>query len=247
MKIDWWTLGFQTVNVAVLVWLLQHFFWRPVAAMIETRRVAARKALDEAQAKDAAATAALADIAATRAGFTKERDAILATAKKDAEAASAKTAAAAKTAADALQTAATAAIEAEKASAETLWNDRASRLAVDIAARLSARVDGPAVDAAFLDWLVRGIEDLPLSVRQAVIADGVTLEAVTAKPPPPGDEQRYREAIGKAFAGTPRIDFKVDPSLIAGMEIHGPHLSVGNSWRADLDIIQADLAHAKGH
>ena len=38
MTIDWWTLGIQTVNVVVLVWLLQHFFWRPVAAMIEQRR-----------------------------------------------------------------------------------------------------------------------------------------------------------------------------------------------------------------
>jgi len=29
MTIDWWTLGLQTVNVAILVWLLQRFFWRP--------------------------------------------------------------------------------------------------------------------------------------------------------------------------------------------------------------------------
>ena len=42
MTIDWWTLGFQSVNVAVLVWLLQHFFWRPVAAMIALRRTHGR-------------------------------------------------------------------------------------------------------------------------------------------------------------------------------------------------------------
>ena len=38
MTIDWWTLGIQTVNVVILIWLLGRFFWRPVAAMIEQRR-----------------------------------------------------------------------------------------------------------------------------------------------------------------------------------------------------------------
>ena len=60
MTIDWWTLGIQTVNVAILVWLLQRFFWRPVAAMIELRRTTTQAALDDAQATKAKATAALA-------------------------------------------------------------------------------------------------------------------------------------------------------------------------------------------
>jgi len=29
MTIDWWTLGIQTVNVVILIWLLERFFWRP--------------------------------------------------------------------------------------------------------------------------------------------------------------------------------------------------------------------------
>ena len=42
MTIDWWTLGLQTINVLILIWLLAHFFWRPVAGMIEQRRAAAQ-------------------------------------------------------------------------------------------------------------------------------------------------------------------------------------------------------------
>src|SRR5450432_3984776 len=75
MTIDWWTLGIQTVNVLILVWLLGRFFWRPVAAMIEQRRAAAR----------GQATAALAEIERTRAGFAQEREAILAAAHDAAE------------------------------------------------------------------------------------------------------------------------------------------------------------------
>lgn len=38
MTIDWATLGIETVNIAVLVWLLGRFFWRPVSGIIEARR-----------------------------------------------------------------------------------------------------------------------------------------------------------------------------------------------------------------
>ena len=39
MSIDWVTLGLQAVNVAILIWILARFFWRPLAAMIETMAI----------------------------------------------------------------------------------------------------------------------------------------------------------------------------------------------------------------
>ena len=38
MKIDWWTLGLQTINVLVLLWVLQRFLLKPVQAMIAQRQ-----------------------------------------------------------------------------------------------------------------------------------------------------------------------------------------------------------------
>ena len=182
MTIDWWTLGIQTVNVVILVWLLGRFFWRPVAAMIEQRRAAAQRILAEAEAKRSQATAALAEIERTRAGFAREREAILAAAHEAAEQArTARLDEAAKEAAS-LEAAAKAAIEKEKAAADKAWAERASRLAVEIAERLAARLDGPAVRAAFLDWLLKEIRALPEPVRQAVAANGVALEAISATP-----------------------------------------------------------------
>ena len=49
MTIDWWTLGFRAVNVVILVWLLQHFFWRPVAAIIEQRRSSTENTVADAK------------------------------------------------------------------------------------------------------------------------------------------------------------------------------------------------------
>ena len=41
MHFDPWTLALQTINVLVLVWLLAHFLFRPVAGIIAARRAAA--------------------------------------------------------------------------------------------------------------------------------------------------------------------------------------------------------------
>jgi F-type H+-transporting ATPase subunit b len=242
MTIDWWTLAIQTVNVVVLVWLLQRFFWRPIAAMIAQRRTATAADLAAAIAKETAATAALADIAATRAGFGKERDAILAKAHDEAEAARAAGSAAAAKDAAALTAAATAGIEKDRQAAGAAWSERAGQLAVEIAGRLAARLDGAAVRASFLEWLLAEIRALPEGTRSAA----GELGAVSATALDAADQARYGAAIATAFGAQPHIVFSVDPALIAGIEVHGPHFTVGNSWRADLATVLAGIGHRDG-
>lgn len=243
MTIDWWTLGLQAINVLILIWLLGHFFWRPVARMIAERRAVAQKILTDADAKRAEAAAALAEVARTRAGFAQERDTLLKAARETAEQGHAARVQDAAKEAAALQAAAKAAIARDKLSAEKAWADHASHLAVDIARRLATRLDGPAVKAAFLDWLLKEIRELPEATRQAVIANGPTLEATTASLLEPEEQQRYAKLVGEAFGAGLPVAFKVDPDLIAGLELHGPHLIIANSWRADLNQILADIAH----
>ena len=244
MTIDWWTLGLQTVNIAILVWLLGRFFWRPVAGMIAQRRQAAQLMLDDAQAKQTQATAALTEIERTRAGFAAERAALLAQAV--AEAGTARTALLAEAGkqAAAVTAAAQAAVLSEQAAAEAALRERASRLAIEIAQRLAARLDGAAVRASFLDWLLRELRALPDAVRQSVAADAAPLQATTASAMDAAEQAQCREAIVAALGAAPPIVFAADPALIAGLELQGPHLVVRNSWRADLARILDDISHA---
>jgi F-type H+-transporting ATPase subunit b len=239
MTIDWWTLGIQGVNVAILVWLLQRVFWRPVADMIEQRGDTARRTLAEAKATRDKAAVALAEIERTRAGFATEHEKILAAAKATAELASAARLAEAGRAVATLEAAAKATIEREKQAAEVAWSARSSQLAIEIAKRLAARLDGAAVRQSFLDWLLKEIAALPEPTRQAVTA----LEAVSATLLDAAERERTNRLISAAFGGNPQIVFKTDPTLIAGLELHGPHLTVSNSWRADLAKIHATLTH----
>ncbi len=243
MRIDFWTLGIQTINVVILVWLLGRFFWRPLAAMIAQRQVLAQQMLAEAAAKRGEAEAALAEIARTRAGFAQERAAILASAHEAAEQArTARLAEAARQAAS-LEAAANARIGKDQEAAAAAWAEQAAQLAIDIAQRLAARLDGPAVHGAFLRWLLTEIRQMPEAAREAARAPGAVLQAVSAAPLAAADQAQVRQALAEAFGGHPEIGFAVDPALIAGLELRGPHLLVRNSWRADLTRILADIAH----
>ncbi len=106
---------------------------------------------------------------------------------------------------------------------------------------MATRLDGAAVHTAFLNWLLAAIRTLPDPERQAVAANGAALEAISATALDPADRRIPATRSARRSAPRPQIVFKVDPALIAGLELHGPHFTVGNSWRADLTRILADL------
>jgi len=245
MAMDWWTLGFQTVNILILIWLLQRFFWKPIAAMIAERREVARKALSEAEAARTQAKAELAEIDKTRAGFAAERLALLAAASVEAKRNSAAEAAEGGKAADALIADATATIAKEKESADKVWAKNASDLAIAIAERLAARLDGRAVRGIFLDWALSAIRALPPATREAATKSSIPLQAACATPLDAAEQSNATARIGEALGAPVTLTFKTDPDLIAGLEIHSEHLVVSNSWRADLADILGELAHER--
>ncbi len=241
MSIDWATLGLQAVNVAILIWILARFFWRPLAAMIEARRDAAGHILAEAEAKRGEAEAAVAEAVKARAGFAEEREGILAAARTAAEAESATRRAEADRRADEIETAARAAMAGERQAAERAFADQAARLALDIAGRLAGRLDASAVRAAFLDGLVAAVRALPDDKRSDA-ASGGTLQIVSAAPLSPDEQAAAQRRVAEALGRAVDLAFAVDPELVGGLELRGAHLVVANNWRADLDRLKSEIA-----
>lgn len=244
MSIDWWTLAIQAVNVSVLVWLLGYFFWRPVAAMIEQRRAVAVQTLADAKAMEVEAASALAANEHTRAGFALEREALLISAREAAERDRVALIEAAAQDSAAVVVAAKAAIEKDARAADLAWRQQSARLAVDIAGRLCGPLSGAELQATFVDRLIEQLKSLPVAQRHALGSTDVELQVVSAAPLSADDEANCRERIAATLGGAPRIGFATEPELIAGVELRGPHLAVSNSWRADLDLIGLELAHA---
>ena len=243
MQIDWWTLGLQAVNALVLIWLLARFLYRPVVDAIAARQQAAGKLLADAQAAKAAAESEREQAAAEAARLAARRSEALKAA--EAEAATAKSAllAAAQADADKLRAAAKAEIEAERRTEAQAAEDRAGRLAVDIAGKLLDRLPREARVAAFIDGIATGLAQLPEATRASLGADGTSVRLTAARAVTPQEVEACRKALVGVLGHPVLLEIAVEPELIAGLELEAPHAVVRNSFRADLIRLRSELVH----
>lgn len=243
MTIDFWGLGLQAINVLILVWLLSRVFWRPVVAAIERRQETAKAVIGSADATQDKADTALAEATEAREGIASERAAVLGTAKQEAETASKAILAEARTKAEAMLAAARTTISDEAEAARNANEKQASDVSLKIAARLLERLNGPAVQSAFLAQLIDAIADMPADDRKALVDDPKGVEIVTASHTGP-EQKKIEETVLTALGGTPKIRFTTDPDLIAGLELRSPHFVLHNSWQADLAQVRQAVKDA---
>jgi F-type H+-transporting ATPase subunit b len=242
MHIDLWTLGLQAINVLVLVWLLARFLFRPVAAIIAQRRQAAEALLADAAAARTQAQAEAAEIVRRRQGLQDEADRLRAEAHKDAEAERAAQLAQARDDAAQVRQDAEAALLRERGQQQKALESRACTLAVDIARRLVARLPSQAITSVLASELARDIAALPSAERRLLAQDAEHLQLVTAVALDAPAQAEIAASLAQALGVQPRLEVRVDPALLGGIELAGPHTLIRNSWRADLERIADELA-----
>ncbi len=239
MQIDWWTLGLQTINALVLIWLLSRFLFRPIAAILAERRAAAARLMEEAAAKEASARALEEKAQAALAAIASDRAASVKAATVEAEEARRVMLDAARADAERLRANAQAEIERIKKSERQADAERASLLAVDIARRLLERLPASSRVTGFIGGLVDAIDALPQETRADFRRRDALLTAARALTDE--EETLCRAELAKAFGGPVTFATRADPSLLAGLELENEHTSIRNSLRADLERISAEL------
>lgn len=246
MQFDWWTLALQTVNFAILVWLLQRFLYKPVLRLIDARRaeVDSRYAAAD-QAKQAAESERQA-VAAERVGIADEREAVLRKAAAQAE----QVAVARRKQADG--EAASLIAEARRNLAEEHGAARAElrRQALDLGIAVARRLlDGipPALRAeAWLEQIEQHLAGLSAGDR-AALRDGVHggLTVVTASELPTAARADWQRRLRAALDGPPdtvlAVTFTVDPALIAGADLHFATAILRFSWQEALAGMRSEL------
>jgi F-type H+-transporting ATPase subunit b len=230
VRIDWWTLALQTVNFLVLVWLLQHFLYKPVTAVIERRRVATNAVLQEAEAAKRAAEALQQELAGQRAGIAAERETALASAHAAAETDRAALLQRASTEAGRTVDAAQAEAARLREAAEQAVRQQASTLAVAIVRRLLAE-QKPTLDAL-------------CDALHAAPAPAGPVTCVTATPLAATEQARWRARLAEVLAPE-GINFAVDTALIEGAELRFPHAVLRRSLADDLAHIAEELGRER--
>jgi F-type H+-transporting ATPase subunit b len=243
MQIDWWTLGLQTVNAVVLIWLLAHFLFRPVADAIAARQKAAGQLLADAKAAKAAAGSERDKALAETAQLTIHRSEAMKAIEMEAAEAKSALLAKAQAEADKLRAASTAEIEARRRTEALIAEDRASELAVDIVNKLLDRLAREVRVSAFIDGIAAGLAQLPTGTRASVGAEGTSIHLTTARAPTSDEVEACRKSLEKVLEHPVALDVSVDPTLIAGIELEAQHAVVRNSFRADLAHLKSKLVH----
>jgi F-type H+-transporting ATPase subunit b len=244
MRIDWWTLALQTINVLVLIWILSRFFFRPVMDIVAKRQQEANKLLADAASTGEQAAEARAAAAKASADVAGERERMFAEARDAAEIEKHNLLAQSVEEIAKLREEAEAIIARERSAAEAAVVEHASTLAVDIAQRLLARIRRKDLSTIFIEEVCGELRALSSEAR-ASLASAATadhpIEIVSAAPLPDQEAQQIRAVLREAFGRELPVAFRSDPAVINGIELIGWNVIIRNSWRADLDRIRLEL------
>ncbi|MCG6899914.1 MAG: F0F1 ATP synthase subunit delta [Gammaproteobacteria bacterium] len=240
MELNWSTFLLEIINFLVLVWILKHFFYKPVLDVIARRRQGIEKTLDEARTLREDAEALSTQYKNRLADWEKERQAAHATLDKEISTERARRM-------ESLQN--TLAEEQNKARVLEQRRLETSRLQAEAAAlhqgaqfsaRLLSAVAGPELEQRLLALLLKELTALPperlntLRAAAEKTADQVLVSS--AYPLDRDTRQSLERTLGEALAVTAPVHYEQNQELLAGLRI-----TVG-SWvlRANLqDELQA--------
>jgi F-type H+-transporting ATPase subunit b len=241
MHIDWWTLGFQTINAVVLIWILSRFLFRPVADIIVQRQKAVSKLVDDAAEAKTQALIQQESATAENLLVTKKREQLIQAASVEAQALKEKLDISARAEADQLRIAAEEHIVLEREKAALATTDYASLFALDIAARLLERLPKTVRVTSFIQGLADALGNLSDSTRMQTIDSNGSLRLISACPLTPEDLDACRVAFKKVLGKDLPIEISIDPSIVAGLELETTHGIVRNSFRHDLAQLKLTL------
>lgn len=235
MTFDWTTFALQLVNVLVLLAILRHFLFRPVAAIIAKRRAETQAALDAANTARAEAEAATARAHTEAEASAAARAGVLEKAEADAEEQRRKLLASAHAEAERIIAEGRAALTRDEAAATARRMAQLRELAAAVATRaLAAQPAGP---QGYADRLAATLRAMTDSERAALLKGG-NLQLVSPDDVPAATLKAAQDALSN-YGATAQLT--QDPDLIAGLELRSDSGVLRNSLAHDLDQISSAM------
>jgi F-type H+-transporting ATPase subunit b len=242
MNFNWWTFALQTANFLILVWLLQHFLFKPVKAMVGRRREEISRALTEASAEREAASRLKQEMQIQRSQMEAERQKLLEEQGIQLSSQRQQILEQARIEAEKLKCQALAQLKQERAAATDELFQESVRLATVLAERLLRELATPALDQPFFARALDYLDRLPATERSTLLAElgSEPLMLTTAHPIGIEEQARWREPLAKRL-GANNISFGADPALIAGAKLQFAHSVLSFNWRDALDAAKKEL------
>jgi F-type H+-transporting ATPase subunit b len=252
MLIDWFTVGAQALNFAILVWLMKRFLYKPILDAIDAREKKIAAELADADAKKTEAQKERDTFQQKNDAFDQQRAALLSQAADAANAESQRLMEEARKAADALRAKRDEALENDARSLHQAIGSRAQQEVFAIARKALADLATTSLEQNMTGVFVQRLQALD-DTTKAKFSD--TLKSGTgsalvlsAFELPAEQRSALQDAVKQLFATDMPLKFDVAPDLVSGIELSANGQKV--AWNiADylnsLEISVADLLREK--
>lgn len=223
MEFDWTTSALEVLNFLVLVWLLRHFFYRPVLAVIEARRAETARVIADAEAVRCEAEGMKSDYLARLAEVDKDRAAAKAALDEEIAGERERRLAAleAKLAEERERHEAVAA--RQRGELEHALERQALASAALFATRLLERLAGPELEAKLADLALGELAGAPAdkleALRTALQAPEVGIKVVSAYPLDEARQAAFTQALSQLAGRNLTPEFAEDAALISGVSL----------------------------
>lgn len=227
MLIDWFTVGAQALNFAILVGLLSHFLYRPVLDAIGAREKKVADELADADRKKAEAQKDRDDFQHKNEAFDAQRAALLAKASSDAEAQGKTLLDAARKAADALGEKRRLALQAQARDLSGSLGRRTQDEVFAVARKALSDMASASLEDSLCAAFVQRLRALAGPAREAFAAaleasdNGARVRSALVLPE--AQRAQVRQAVDETFKIKATLLFETAPDLVGGIEIdaHG--------------------------
>ena len=236
MNFGWWTFALQAANFLILVWILQHFLFKPVKAIVARRKEEISRALAEAAAEKDRAEKLKQALDAQRSQIEADRQKLLAEGRALLSVERQKMMDDARADAVKVHDQALKRLEDERASAADQLFENTVVLATNIAQQLLREAATSSMERPFLARMIDYIDRLPEQERVKLFAhqDTEQLQIMTAHPLSVHEQNEWREQLASRLGANSNITFDADPSLIAGAIFTFPNAILRFNWRDSL-------------
>ncbi len=225
MQFDWTTFVLEVINFLVLVWLLKHFFYKPVLNILDARQERVRAEVARAEQLQQDAEALKAQYEARLADWNKERE--QARQQLEQELAQLRAVSTENIKQSLADEEAKARVRgaAITASREAELARQAAGEAYENASAMLRRLATPELTASIVKMFQQDMKALPSAEQEAlrkaaqVVESGVTVEIASAHALNDKDLSSISQSLSEVACRPINAVFKLDPELIAGLRV----------------------------
>jgi F-type H+-transporting ATPase subunit b len=246
MLIDWFTVGAQTLNFLILVWLLKRFLYKPVLNAIDAREKGIAAQLADATAKKAEAQQERNEFQSRSKAWDEQRSALFSKATDEAKAEKDHMLDEARKEGDSLRTAQAVALQNDQKRLSTQIINLTKDEVFGISRKALADLATVSLEERMGEVFTRRLREMD-SKSKAVLGASLKAESEPATVRstfalPDSQKAAIQNALNETFSSEVRLRFETAPETVCGIELSCGGLKV--SWSiADYLIVLDQKVH----